>query len=528
MGTQNWRRFFIAVVSIIIFNFSPIFSQSVNVPLNHWLYDFLERLETRGYVESNFLRTRPISRDDVANILAEIERKRLRKQVSFSRAEADLFEQLKGEFYEELFKLNIRAKKRYHERHLFKWDEEKARLRADLGLSQRFDIYRSDAADSTRRTSHTTGAAILRAKLGNGLAVYAQFENTLVRGEDIQQENFNPALGMPTVISGENVYQDDAAAYLVWRLPWFDLEFGRDNAQWGPGYQGNLMLSGNCPRFDILRLRANYKNFHFTSIHGKLNSAGGDKYIAAHRLEIRPFRWLYLGGGESVIYGNRGMELAYLNPVMLYHIAEHHQGDRDNNTLGFDFTIFPARNHKFYNEIFIDDFTSSENPFTYFGNKFAFQTGYYWVNPLGIPNLDFRAEYTRIEPYVYTHQDSINVYNHYNQHIGHWLEPNSDQFYSDLNFLVNRDLQIKFLIEQIRHGKGDINSPHQKAEGLRKKFLDGVVEKRWRFGFSVTDQILRDIFIRLQYNFIDINNANNVKKSDRRDQHIVLELFGNW
>lgn len=521
-------RYLYSIFFLILFNFSTIFCQSVNVPLDHWLYNFLDRLETRGFVDTNLLRTRPISRQDVAAILANIERLQLQKLVSFSQAEADLFEQLKGEFYEELFDLNLRANPRYYERHLLQWNEQKARIRFDALFKQRFDVYRSSALDSTRRTAHTTGGGVLRGTLANSLAFYLQFENTLVRGEGIHQENFNPSQGMPTVISGENVYQDDAAAYLVWRLPWFDLEFGRDNAAWGPGYQGSLMLSANCPRFDMLRLRANYQKFHFTSIHGKLISSLGEKYLAAHRIEIQPFRWLYLGGSESVIYGNRGIEFSYLNPIMPFHIAEHHLGDRDNNTLGADFAVFPAKNHKFYGELFIDDFTSAENPFTYFGNKFAFLTGYYWVNPFSISNLDFRAEYTRIEPNVYSHHDSINVYQNYNQHIGHWLEPNSDQLYSDLTFLVSRDLQIKVLGELIRHGKGNINSPHLMSEGTQKSFLSGVVEQRWRFGISVTDQILRDVFLTLQYNFVDVNNEHNLENNNQQLQHIVFTLSGNW
>ncbi len=528
LDLKRASRFFVFAVFILLINNSFLVCQTVNVPLEHWLYNFLERLETRGIFASKLLRTRPLSRQDVAKILVDIERSKLSGLAAFSVAESDQFEQLKGEFFEELFDLNIRAKKQYHERHLFQWNEEKARLRLDALFSQRFDIYRSASADSVRRTSRTTGGGWLRGTLGNSLAFSVQFQNSLVRGQGIEQENFNPSLGLPTVISGKNVYQDDAAAYLVWRLPWFDLEFGRDNAAWGPGAQGNLMLSANCPRFDMLRLRANYEKFSFTSIHGKLNSDLDQKYLAAHRLEFQPVRWLHLAGSELVIYGRRGIEFSYLNPLMPYHIAEHHLGDRDNNTLGFDFTVFPVKNHKFYGELFLDDFTSAENPFSYFGNKFAFLTGYYWVNPLGLNNLDFRLEYARIEPYVYTHHDSINVYQHYNQHIGHWLEPNSDQWYTDLNFLVNRDLQIRLLAERLRHGSGNISSPHLMAEGTKKSFLQGIVEQRSRFGISITDQILRDVFLMLQYNYIDINNEYNRVAKNRHLQQIVFTLSGNW
>ncbi len=333
---------------------------------------------------------------------------------------------------------------------------------------------------------------------------------------------------MPTVISGENVYQDDASAYLVWKLPWFYLEFGRDQAQWGPGYQGSLMLSQNNPLFDLLKLSAQFERFHFTSIHGKLNSEAGNKYLAAHRLEVRVTPWFYLAGSEAVVYGGRGIEPQYLNPIMPYHIAEHHLGDKDNNTLGFDFTLFPIKRHKVYGELFIDDFTSSENPFTYFGNKFAFTLGHFWVNPFGIPNVDFRTEYTRIEPYVYTHRDSINIYQHYNQSIGHWLGPNSDLLYFESNVLINRDLSVQFLAERIRQGKGDINTPHQPEDGTKKSFLSGTVESQWRFGLSVRDQIMRDFFLTLSYHAIDTDNLNRIPDKTSLDHQIIFLLEANW
>jgi hypothetical protein len=513
---------------LTVYNFSSIFSQSVNVPLNHWAYNFLERLETNGAFRSLLLRARPISRIDLAQILVQIDKATKQKNIGLSKPELDLFEQLKGEFYEELKNLSIDVEKRYHERHLLKWEENSNKFKIDLDFGQRFEINRGDQFDSTKRISHTTVGGIVRGKLKNSLAFYLHFKNTLVKGEDIEHENFNPDQGMPVVIAGENVFKDDASAYFVCKLPWFELEFGRDQAQWGPGYQGSLMLSRFNPLFDMLKIRAGFNRFYFTSIHGKLNSSHGTKYLAAHRIEFRPLSWLYLAGSESVIYGNRDVELQYLNPIMPYHIAEHHLGDRDNNTMAFELTMFPFCGHKLYCELFLDDFTSSENPFTYFGNKFAFLAGHFWVNPLGISNTGLRTEYTRIEPYVYTHHTSINVYQHYNQNIGHWLEPNSDQLFFEFNSLINRDLHLKFQAERIRHGKGDIYTPHTKQDDTKKSFLSGTVETKWRFGIDITDQIIRDFFLTLQYNFINTKNLNQIPGNSSQDNQVVFQLSANW
>ena len=102
-------------------------------------------------------------------------------------------------------------------------------------------------------------------------------------------------------------------------------------------------------------LKVQFKRFKFTSIHGKLSSGIDSKYLAAHRLEVNVLPWLIVSGSESVIYGNRGIEPAYFNPLMPYHVAEHHLGDKDNNMMSLDMTAFPLKNHKFYFELFIDD-----------------------------------------------------------------------------------------------------------------------------------------------------------------------------
>ena len=61
------------------------------------------------------------------------------------------------------------------------------------------------------------------------------------------------------------------------------------------------------------------------------------KYIAAHRLEIAVTDNLDIGLNEVVVYGDRGLEFAYLNPIMFYRSAEHYLGDMDNATMSADF-----------------------------------------------------------------------------------------------------------------------------------------------------------------------------------------------
>jgi hypothetical protein len=530
---QTFGRFFViylisltVIISLILV--SPGFNQSVNLPLEHWAYQFFARMETKGLSRELGTRTLPMSRMEIATILSMVEETAKKRSINLTDTERDQLEQLKGEFHGELEKLDIEADGRFHERHLFSWSEKENIIHADFDFGFNIDVRRGDQYPSTERTSHTTLGGILRGNLKNSLGFQVFVRNTIHRGVEITQRNFDPSKGTPISYAGKNVYTDEAIAYFIWKLPWFELEIGRDKANWGPGYRSSLMLSAQNPLFDMIKLKTQFKRFHFTSIHGRLNSSYGRKYLAAHRLEIKIAPWLFMAGSEAVVYGNRGIEFQYLNPIMPYHVAEHHLGDRDNNAIGFDMTIFPIKNFKSYFELFIDDYTLSKGIFDYYGNKFAFLLGGYWVEPFGLKNTDCRVEYARVEPYVYTHYDSINVYQNYDQSMGHWLGPNADDWFFEANYRPNRDLSLTFSLEQVRKGEGDITQPWNESFGNRKRFLSGVIEKRYIYGTKITDQILRDVFLSFKAYWIQTKNLERIANNKAFDKQINFELRLNY
>ncbi len=504
------------------------FPQSVNVPLDHWAYEFLDRMQTRGFIHSVMTFSRPYSRNDIAEMLAEVDTRNAANEITLSSAETAIFEQLKGEFFKELKNHDISSQDRYHERHFARWQKENNQINIDLLFQQNIDIKTGDQYENSEKISHPTWGGTIRGKLKDDLGFYLLAKNTLIKGKEISQGRFDPSSGEPITISGENAYTDDASAYFVWRLPWFHMELGRDQIQWGPGVRGQLMISANNPFFDLLKINVQFKRFTFTSIHGKLNSGIGSKFITAHRLELKISHRFILGASESVIYGNRNAEPMYLNPLMIYQIAEKHLGDRDNNTMSFDCVAFPIINHRWYFELFIDDFTTAENPWTYYGNKFAFLTGWQWTNPFGLPNIDLQLEYARIEPFVYTHKDSINTYKNYDQSMGHWLGPNADNLFFKANFWANRDLKLSLITETIRHGEGSIGTPHQMSMGIRKKFLSGTVESIWTLGIEMRCQIFRDGFLSCSFYHLNTKNVNRMPNQHATDNHINLKLSINY
>ncbi len=510
--------------SFIIFLFisTQLFPQSTSVPLDYWGYQFIERLETKGLFSAHDLRAKPISRTQFAKLIFDSEK----NKHNLSSTDQKLFLQLQSDFYEELNKIDLKVKT--PEPHLLTWEEQNSAFVFDLYGRESIISNRGHQYDPDELLSETTMGGIVRGNLGRKIGFYVDARNSITRGSDVDDESFDLSEGSPVVTSGPNVIRDRAVAYFVFEKPWARLELGRNEIEWGPSYRSGVSISRNMPPADMIRLSSRFKNWKFSSSHVLLSSSLGSKYLAAHRIDWMVKPGFYLGASESVVYGGRNVEFSYLNPLMPYHVAEHHLGDKDNNTLSVDVTSFLFPGTKLYAEFFIDDMTSTKSWTSYFGNKFGIQLGSHFTDPLGLPNTDLHVEYTRIEPYVYTHWDSINIYTHYDKVIGSWLGPNSDDIYLELCWQVQRDFRATISFEQIRQGVGGVNSISRPEEGEKKEFLKGTNERRQLWGLKLTNQIRRDLFVAMEYTYSDGRNLAQIPGNNSYDHLARSDLYFNY
>jgi len=504
---------------------SIIYSQSPDLDYDHWIYDFINRIEAKGVFTKFDAGMKPYSRQEIANLLQQIDQHVVQnKKPELSKKEKALLEQFKGEFADELADKNVKINNRYRERHPIRWQEGNNRLYLDFRFDQQLDLKTGDQFETGERVSKMTLGGILRGDFTENFSFLVDVRNQMSTFKDSVDEQFNPSQGQPVVTTGSRAFSDKAVAYLNWKLPWFSLKMGRDRLKWGPGHRGGLIISANNPLFDMILLQTRFKRFNFQYFHGFLNSQYQQKYFVAHRVELKAWDWLYLSGSETVIYGNRGVEMQYLNPLMPYHVAEHHLGDLDNNMMGMDISAYPFKNQKYYFELLLDDFSSSEGWFSYIGNKFGFMFGGYWVEPFKIPDVDLRIEYTRVEPFTYTHYDSVNTYLNYDEIIGYWSGPNSDVLFVEMNYLLFKDVHLKFSWEQVRRGTGDVFTFPTETDGDRKYFLKGTVERQHIYAFQIKDQLFRDVFLSFRSVFVKTNNLGKVAGLNSFDKQFLFNL----
>lgn len=515
-------------------------SPSVNLPLYHFAYDLIEKLEAKQIINPSIeLRNKPYTRNTVLKVILELEEKLKANPELLTRTELGLFQKLKGEFHFELERMKRDVPGDEIEKHLIHFQSNSSQnlsyVLGDAVIEQAVNITRYNSREDTLNddVSFTRASGRVQGVLKDAIAFYSDFSSTLIKGSDRSYSfgessqggviNYNP--------SSDNVYSLNANAYMVIEPKWFRLQFGKDQIIMGPGNHSNLFISDNAGAFDNLRLDVTFDRIKFTYLHGWLRSKplaydyAGDvsdrKYIVAHRLEFKVFPWLFVAGNESVIYGGRGMEIQYLNPIIPYHIAEQYLGDKDNNTISFDMTAFVLQNVKTYAALYLDDFTTARNPFTYWKQTWAVMAGLFWVEPFRMSDTDFRFEYSRIEPYVYAHKFGLINYSHFSSSLGSSLPPNSDDYFFEVRYRPLRKIFFGLNYELLRHGAiggnidrfgyedgfVDAGTPGKQ----KKKFLQGINETKNIMSAQFQWETFRQHYFYLTYQWEHVRGFENVR-----------------
>jgi hypothetical protein len=259
------------------------------------------------------------------------------------------------------------------------------------------------------------------------------------------------------------------------------LRIGREHRHWGTGRHGTLFLSENPYPLDGISFRFETRYLSGVSLFAQTlrgddpppldgsdlpPALPGEAFMAAHRFGIHPPGPLSFGIYEAVVWGGRGLDLGYLNPVgflvaMTQDIFDR-SGSDDKKVLGLDARLdLPP--FTLYGEFLLDrlvvlDSALGEKPAA---STFGLLGGLCWADPLGLPGARLDLEYAHLDPQLYFHPDSDRrrFLLTEGELIGHWIEPNAD------------NLRIHL---EIPRTMGDLGFGYER---LRRGFVDGLSGK---------------------------------------------------
>ncbi|MGB9595805.1 MAG: capsule assembly Wzi family protein [Candidatus Poribacteria bacterium] len=509
---QRALIFTLLFTGIILFP-KLIFASPISMPLDHWSYHFIERFQAKGVLKDYLNNTKPYSRDDMAKMVFYISNEYEKGNLKLTKIEKGQLNDLKEEFSQELNKLgmtDIKGKK-----HLIDWSKDTRNGTVQMSYIQDIAIKRGTEDHNVYKGTYQ-------------VLVKGNFDDSFFFNIDGRASYEKSDESRPIWIPYYTRYPWEAIAdsYIVLRLPWTDVQFGKDQVLWGTGYNGVIGLAGVNRTFDIIKFPIEFWRIKYTNILGfprdELIENGYTKavtkYLAAHRFEAKVIQGLVVSWQEAYVFA-KGFHIQLLNPITPYQMLEDYLGDVGNNTMEGDIDICLIPNVKFYSALFLDDYHVGKNPLTYGAFRWAGLGGLLITDPFGIDDTDFRAEYARVEPWVYPHKGiiekppSASSYKQFDLPLGHWIGPNADNLFFEVNKYLTKNFQTAISYSKIRKGEigGSIYDYDPKAMDSEKKFLDGIVEKTQSVNLSVIYRWMQDSNVKISYSIVKIDNKQTEK-----------------
>jgi hypothetical protein len=535
------KKFFITTIFVVLANL--LFAQVELVPPSHSIYDYLKRMQLLNVIDDYNSSIIPVSRQQIAGYLKTISE----KKAKLNTLDKSILRDYIIEFEYDINKTvnsSYALFKKFDVKEIFSDKKQKYLYNyIDSNSSFFFDIngflsQRNSSGDSLGSHSISLGELGVRVRgtLYDAVGFYLRMSNgQKIKGnqDDIDMSiKTYPKFSANTKYRYENSNFDTYEGYLRYSTQneWLSLIAGKEALLTGFGYVDKLFLSDNTVPFSYIKIDLKYKSIHYYCLYGSLkgDSLGTDissKNIAAHRLNIDFSSAFKFGFYEAIIIPQSSFNFTYLNPVSFLRSADYNAGEliggnKNNAIMGFDMELHPVRKLAFQASLLIDDlnfstiFNNEKNGNPANDNRFGYQLGSIWTDAFAIPGLTASAEYTRLDPFVYTHRTNKAQYTNWALPLGHNLSPNSDEIAVKLSTYIYNRLNVKFTYQHQRTANrillkgdslienygGDINRGD--GDVVRKNtFLSGDRTDRDIFTFDFIWQPLRQYFLEFRYQY---------------------------
>ncbi|MDQ3020537.1 MAG: capsule assembly Wzi family protein [Bacteroidota bacterium] len=522
------KRFFLLILYSFIIIIGDSYSQVELVNPRDQVYNYLQRMQTMKIIPDYNPANIPISRESIAAFLKII----TANTNKISSVDKKILNDYSVEYQYELTGNLNKSSWLTHslkdiisdskQKYIYAYSDSNATLFLDaLGsISQR-----ESRGDSIGRHSISLGELGFRVRgtLFNSVGYYLRASNGQKLSGDSSDVIFardtDPKLYAQYKFQYEQRNFDTFDGYIRYRTNqnWLALTVGRNPVFQGFGFIDRLFLSHNTVPFDYLRLDLAYKAVKYSFMYGSLrgDSLGRSldaKNISTHRLDIQFSNSFKMGFFESVTIANSPFSFTFLNPLNFLTSAELNKASQpgennvNNSVIGLDAEVIPVKKLAVQGSFLLDDFEfntlfKSNSKIT---NKFAWQLGLLWVDAFTLSNLEFITEYTRLDPFVYSHVSNKTQYTHWDLPLGHHLEPNSDEIAVKLNYNLTNRVNLSILYQHQRSANGIVRD----SSGFIVRNYGGDINNATGYSYSdpeflVGNRINRDIIsTSLRWQFI--------------------------
>lgn len=481
-----------------------------DIPIGEDVYNLLRHLSVRGIIQGYSEASLPISEHDVVGFLVQTngkdlsssEREQIEKYLrTYTRTPYDAITVFPAESAEPFFSGSVFSDK---DKYLYRWRD----------TSSHSDILVNfiGSLEYRHRMKPTSGSAVLgviggriQGTLSGHVGYYMQTTNGQSFGDSsIALED--PVIGKNKnfAVYSNHTFYDFTSAEIVYNTDWFTGKLTRIPISFGGSYQqDNVTISPKALLYDAFSIGAHVGAVRYQAVFASLlgdgrfsanpgqnyNAFGAGAYIdpkfmALHHVNIALGNDFDFGFTDITIFSRR-FDAAYLNPFAFLKSVEQFLNDRDNGLLAAHIRWRITNGLEFRGQGLMDDIVASKIGTGYWGNKFAWQAGVMWAAPLGLNDLDLAVEYTRVEPYTYTHFNAQNAFTTSGSNLGAGIGPNSISWWGMVRWAPTAKLTLIATAamtargENIYNDKGDSLLVNWGADVEQTIYNQGDADKKY-------------------------------------------------
>jgi len=529
------KKIFFTFLFILAFITQAI-SQNVWENNNSEVHSFLYRMAQKGFIEYNDL-IKPINRENVLNVLSILKLK---------DSTLSIVEKKELNFYLQEYTRPIKE-----QISLFQKDQNKRRWRAGAIVNHEFEFY----IDPLLGINNFSGSGKNIKQLSNGFELwgtagknqnlgyqvyYRDYTETGTVNNNYREESATPGNILIGAKSKNKINYTNIRANINYNFKKGNISLGKDNLIWGYGENSNIVLSNKAPSYPYIRL--DYKPFNWLSFnysHAWLNSNIADsslsyftntgridndfrlvfvqKYLATHSIEVEAMKGLNIAIGESIVYSDK-MDPGFLIPINLFKFYDNNRSNYliEAGSNGQYFLSISSRNQlkntHLYSTLFIDEIrVSSIFNKTESRNQLGYNLGGS-ITDIIIPYLSLGAEYTRVNPFVYSNLISAQTYTSYNYSLGDWMGNNFDKAIVFAKYTPIAKLKLVARYQKIRKG-GAGTIYEQYAVQPQPNFLFDYIKTRSDIFFQARYEYINNIYLSSSLTLMQtkFTNGNLVK-----------------
>ncbi|MBI9035766.1 MAG: hypothetical protein JEZ03_14995, partial [Bacteroidales bacterium] len=374
---------------------------------------------------------------------------------------------------------------------------------------------------------HSWGGLEFRGCFGKHLSIYSSLRDNNLSRPIVAPEYFSPDLGVPMKSFDDGAVDfSEARGGITYSWKSGSIGLIKDHLVWGTTYTQSNIFSGRTPSFAMIKFNLRpLKWFEFNYFHGSLVSNVVDsvqsywdgnsyrnvfrpKFIAANMFTFIPFKRLHISFGNSIVYSDANVQMAYLNPLLFYKSVDHTLSSMyvygqagQNAQMFFDVSSRQIKHLHLYGTLFVDELS--------LGNMFDPEKqsnllsikGGFCLTDFPLPNVSLIVEYTRTNPLAYQHFIASTTFESNEYNLGHYLKDNSDDLFLSIRYKPLAGLKFSLSYNHSRHGE-DID--YRTADNRGLIFIEEVLWENKTILFQSSYEFANNAYLNLKYQHSNI------------------------